>query len=46
MAEDNILDRLKDVVGAYGSDPVRWPEAERGELETLARSCGDAHWMA
>ena len=30
------LDRLKQVIEAYGGDPKRWPEAERGGLVALS----------
>ena len=29
------LNRLRTIVEAYGADPRRWPEAERGSAETL-----------
>ena len=45
MAEDRGMERLKDVVCAYGCDPVRWPEAERAELMEMAGVCGDVPWM-
>ena len=30
------LDRLKQVIEAYGGDSARWPEPERAGLVTLA----------
>ena len=29
------LNRLRTIVEAYGADPRRWPEAERGPAEAL-----------
>ncbi len=29
------LDRLKNVLDAYGADPARWPDADRAELADL-----------
>ncbi len=35
---DALKTRLAEVLAAYGADPARWPAAERGRLEALARS--------
>ncbi len=35
------LDRLKQVIEAYGGEPARWPEAERAGLATLAAATPD-----
>ncbi|MBY0277451.1 hypothetical protein K2Z84_19135, partial [Candidatus Binatia bacterium] len=33
------LERLRDILDAYGGDPERWPDAERrAALDLLARS--------
>ncbi len=31
-------DRFRDIVDAYGADPVRWPEAERAAAAIFARN--------
>lgn len=37
--EDAALERLRDILDAYGGDPDRWPDAEREPaLDLLARS--------
>lgn len=37
--DDAALERLRDILGAYGGDPERWPDAERAPaLELLSRS--------
>lgn len=39
------LERLQLVVGAYGAEPLRWPDADRRDLAALARQQTDAPWM-
>lgn len=39
------LKRLKDVLLAYGGDPVRWPDDERDELLALLRGNAEAGLM-
>jgi hypothetical protein len=46
MAEDRNLERLREVVAAYGAEPDRWPPDERGALEPLARALDGASWIA
>lgn len=29
------LDRLRDILAAYGADPAHWPDAERAALQAL-----------
>lgn len=36
------LDRLRDVLDAYGGEPERWPVAERATLEALVEQSADA----
>lgn len=36
------LERLSEIVGAYGASPMRWPAAERRAAETLLAASAEA----
>ena len=47
MTKATELERLKDVLQAYGADPDKWPQDEREHLQTIATTHGSEveMWM-
>lgn len=42
MTKATELERLKDVLGAYGANPDNWPEDEREQLQAIAAAHSSA----
>lgn len=42
MNREISLQRLEEIVGAWGASPARWPEAERGAAEALLAASAEA----
>jgi hypothetical protein len=42
MRNEMTLERLREIVEAYGASPARWPQAERLAAEGLASSSREA----
>ncbi|PKQ02073.1 MAG: hypothetical protein CVT73_20165 [Alphaproteobacteria bacterium HGW-Alphaproteobacteria-12] len=42
MQNEMTLERLREIVEAYGASPARWPHAERSAAEALASSSPEA----
>ncbi len=42
MTNEFSIERLKEIVDAWGASPSRWPEAERGAAEALLAASSEA----
>lgn len=45
MRNEMTLERLREIVEAYGASPARWPQAERSMAEALASSSEEARTL-
>ncbi|MHA1523253.1 MAG: hypothetical protein ACTSY1_02460 [Alphaproteobacteria bacterium] len=43
--DETKMARLKQVVGAYGAQPSRWPSRDRRALAALAKAQAQTSWM-
>ncbi|MEQ8281618.1 MAG: hypothetical protein RIC04_02510 [Parvibaculum sp.] len=45
MTNEFSIERLKEIVDAWGASPSRWPEAERGAAEALLAASSEARGL-
>lgn len=45
MTKQLTINRVKELIAAYGGDPARWPDEERGEAEAALGSSPEAEML-